>query len=274
MHQISRGVVRNVTLEQTNKVSLLINYWQIILDAPIESSVPEMRSHTEKNCLACTTCGYNSTSSADLKRHMARHKATEGYGMNNTSGQSIYNTHPDIGNSLVECPTLEEPTQTNEKRFACPSCTYKCSSIPNMKSHMASHKVTEVYICDDADDCSFECDNMESLQKHKKSHIKKPTYANMAQNGTQSPESWIGPFKIGRPPKGQGQAVPATDYSYQNNHNKDNFTNNLTGNSFNKPTNYTKRGTNVSSSLSVGQHPLWAKVFASRYKREIDSAKI
>ena len=133
---------------------------------PTESSVPEMRSHTEKNCLACTTCGYNSTSSADLKRHMTTHKATEGYGMNNTSGQSIYNTHPDIGNSLVECPTLEEPTQTNEKRFACPSCTYKCSSIPNMKSHMASHKVTEVYICDEVDDCSFECDNMESLQKH------------------------------------------------------------------------------------------------------------
>ena len=235
-----------------------------------ESSTPQSRDCTT----VCTTCGYKAASNADLKQHMTRHKALESHGIDNPNGQPTDNTRPVFANSLVEYHSHDEAIQTNEKILACPSCNFKCSSYHNMKYHMATHKATEVYICDEAGDCSFECDNMESLQIHKKTHTKKPTYANMAQNETQSQESWIGPFKNGRPLKGPGQAVPTSVYPQKNNNNNELFTNNPNGNSFNKPTNYTNRGTNASSSLSVGQHPHWAKVFATRYRRGIDPATI
>ena len=164
-----------------------------------------------------------------------------------------------------------------ERTYVCPSCDYRCSSNATMKTHMHTHIIPVIYICD-VDQCSFVSESKEDLQAHKNGH-RPPNNMNYAEalkqleinSQEQSHLGWVGPVKNGKPIRtktynnqsnsDQHRSVTNDSHVYHNNYRE-----NLGGphKQSRAKSNYIK-GSNPNSSLAVAPRPHLAKVFASGF---------
>ena len=92
-------------------------------------------------------------------------------------------------------------TSVKEKKYVCPTCDYRCSSNADRKTHMHTHTIPVIYICD-VDLCIFECESKEDLQAHKTGHLppNDMNYVDAIKRSEinqqeQNQYDWVGPCK-------------------------------------------------------------------------------
>ena len=147
-----------------------------------------------------------------------------------------------------------------------------------MKQHMATHRSSDVYICNE-DKCTFECATTDDLQRHSYVHLnhgnnsRSESYSDVLQHNDQSlnNDGFIGPMKNGKPPKATDKhrnaynPPPRPPIPSKNNHSPEQHSQQ---HAHSGPRRGFIRDSNNGSSLAVPTRPHWAKICASRYDPE------